>query len=45
MTERAQRVVALIVVGILLVAVWCIIEWRTAPPPPPAVQLPYPPVP
>ena len=40
-SATAQRL-ALVATVLAAAGVWALIEWRSAPPPPPKVQLPYP---
>ena len=42
--DAAQKRIALGAVIAVAIAVWAIIEWRSAPPPPPPAQLPYAPL-
>ncbi len=44
MAEPGPTAKRLALIGTILAAVgvWWLIEWRSAPPPPPKVQLPYP---
>jgi hypothetical protein len=42
--NAAQKRIALGVTIAVAIAVWAIIEWRSAPPPPPPAQLPYAPL-
>ncbi len=42
--DAAQKRIALGVTIAVAIVVWAIIEWRSAPPSPPAAQLPYTPL-
>ncbi len=41
MSEPTPRWLVAVVMGLMIAALWWYVEWRTAPPKPPPVKLPY----